>query len=123
MTELTVRFAHAIDGYAIGQVVTLPARMGYRYISAGYAVDASGQTPTTPGGSGGGGSLDPAPVNPTLRYLRGDLTWQLLNKGAVGLSEVDNTADANKPVSNAQAAAIAAVGVSPPPATTFENAL
>lgn len=121
MTELTVRFAHAIDGYTLGQVVTMPARLAYRYINAGYAVDATGQTPT-PGGGGGGG-ISPAPSNPTLRYLRGDLTWQLLDKSAVGLGNVDNTSDDNKPVSTAQAAAIASVGLSPPPALTFENAL
>lgn len=29
-------------------------------------------------------------------YLRGDKSWQTLNKGAVGLGNVDNTSDANK---------------------------
>jgi hypothetical protein len=44
----------------------------------------------------------------TAQYWRGDKTWQTLNKAAVGLSNVDNTSDANKPVSTAQAAADAA---------------
>ncbi len=35
----------------------------------------------------------------TSQYFRGDKTWQTLNKSAVGLSNVDNTADANKPIS------------------------
>lgn len=35
------------------------------------------------------------------QYWRGDKTWQALNKAAVGLSSVDNTSDANKPVSTA----------------------
>ncbi len=39
-------------------------------------------------------------------YYRGDKTFQLLNKAAVGLSNVDNTADSAKPVSTAQATAI-----------------
>ena len=43
----------------------------------------------------------------TAQYWRGDKTWQTLNKSAVGLGNVDNTSDANKPVSTAQAAAIA----------------
>lgn len=43
----------------------------------------------------------------TAQYFRGDKTWQSLNKAAVALSAVDNTSDANKPVSTAQAAAIA----------------
>lgn len=43
----------------------------------------------------------------TSQYYRGDKTWQTLNKSAVGLGNVDNTSDADKPVSAAQAAAIA----------------
>jgi hypothetical protein len=39
-------------------------------------------------------------------YYRGDKTFQPLNKAAVGLSNVDNTSDANKPVSSAQQLAI-----------------
>ena len=37
----------------------------------------------------------------TSQYWRGDKTWQTLNKGAVGLSNVNNTADADKPISTA----------------------
>jgi len=43
----------------------------------------------------------------TGQYFRGDKTFQTLDKSAVGLSNVDNTSDANKPVSTAQATAIA----------------
>ena len=39
-------------------------------------------------------------------YLRGDLSWQTLNKSAVGLSNVDNTSDANKPISTATQTAL-----------------
>ena len=35
------------------------------------------------------------------QYYRGDKTFQNLNKGAVGLNNVDNTSDVNKPISNA----------------------
>lgn len=35
------------------------------------------------------------------QYYRGDKTWQTLDKSAVGLGNVDNTADVNKPISNA----------------------
>jgi hypothetical protein len=35
----------------------------------------------------------------TSQYYRGDKTFQTLDKSAVGLSNVDNTSDANKPVS------------------------
>ena len=39
-------------------------------------------------------------------YYRGDKTFQTLNKAAVGLSNVDDTSDANKPVSTAQQTAL-----------------
>ena len=42
----------------------------------------------------------------TGQYWRGDKTWQTLNSAAVGLGNVDNTSDANKPVSTAQQAAL-----------------
>lgn len=52
---------------------------------------------------------EPAIANPgdTTKYWRGDKTFQILNKAAVGLANVDNTSDVNKPVSTAQAASIA----------------
>lgn len=37
----------------------------------------------------------------TAQYYRGDKTWQTLNSTSVGLANVDNTSDANKPVSTA----------------------
>lgn len=43
----------------------------------------------------------------TGQYWRGDKTWQNLNKAAVGLGNVDNTADADKPLSTADIAALA----------------
>lgn len=43
----------------------------------------------------------------TGQYWRGDKSWQTLDKTAVGLGNVDNTSDVNKPVSTAQATAIA----------------
>ena len=42
----------------------------------------------------------------TSQYYRGDKTWKALNKSAVGLGNVDNTSDLNKPVSTAQQAAL-----------------
>lgn len=41
------------------------------------------------------------------QYFRGDKTFQTLDKNAVGLSNVDDTSDINKPVSTLQASAIA----------------
>ncbi len=42
----------------------------------------------------------------TSQYWRGDKSWQTLDKTAVGLSNVDNTADLSKPVSTATQTAI-----------------
>ena len=42
----------------------------------------------------------------TAQYWRGDKTWAVLNKTAVGLGNVDNTADVSKPVSTATQAAL-----------------
>ena len=42
----------------------------------------------------------------TGQYWRGDKTWQTLNSAAVGLGNVNNTSDANKPVSTAQQTAL-----------------
>lgn len=42
----------------------------------------------------------------TAQYYRGDKTWQTLDKTAAGLGNVDNTSDANKPVSTAQQTAL-----------------
>ena len=39
-------------------------------------------------------------------YWRGDKTFQTLDKNAIGLNNVDNTSDANKPISTLQATAI-----------------
>jgi len=44
---------------------------------------------------------DAIAISTPTRYWRGDKTWQNLNKQVVGLSNVDNTSDANKPISNA----------------------
>jgi hypothetical protein len=40
------------------------------------------------------------------QYYRGDKSWQTLDKAAVGLANVDNTSDANKPVSTATQTAL-----------------
>lgn len=42
----------------------------------------------------------------TAQYYRGDKTWATLDKAAVGLANVSNTSDANKPVSTATQTAL-----------------
>lgn len=51
-------------------------------------------------------ALPSAEPDPTTKYLRGDGSWQTLDKAAVDLGSIDNTSDVDKPVSTAQATAI-----------------
>lgn len=53
-----------------------------------------------------GTKQDSLPNGDATKYLRGDLTMQTLDKTAVGLINVDNTSDTNKPVSTAQQTAL-----------------
>jgi hypothetical protein len=46
------------------------------------------------------------PAGTTGEYYRGDKTFQTLDKIAVGLGNVDNTSDANKPISSATQSAL-----------------
>lgn len=55
--------------------------------------DLAGKEPTVTAGT-------------TSQYYRGDKSWQTLDKTAVGLANVDNTSDANKPVSTATQTAL-----------------
>lgn len=57
------------------------------------------------GVQGPAGSSD-IPTGTSAQYVRGDKTLATLNKAAVGLSNVDNTSDASKPVSTAQQTAL-----------------
>jgi hypothetical protein len=69
------------------------------------AGDLSGTAaaPTVPGL---GGKEPSIASGTTGQYWRGDKSWQTLNKTAVGLANVDNTADTAKPVSTAQQTAL-----------------
>lgn len=59
--------------------------------------------PTVPGLAGKEPTIT---AGTTGQYYRGDKTWQTLDKSAVGLANVDNTSDANKPVSTATQTAL-----------------
>jgi hypothetical protein len=59
--------------------------------------------PTVPGLAGKEPTIT---AGTTSQYFRGDKTFQTLDKTAVGLANVDNTSDANKPVSTAQQTAL-----------------
>lgn len=57
-------------------------------------------------GSGNLGVEPTITAGTTSQYYRGDKTFQTLDKNAVGLSNVDNTSDANKPISTATQTAL-----------------
>jgi hypothetical protein len=59
--------------------------------------------PTVPGLAGKEPTIT---AGTTSQYYRGDKTFQTLDKSAVGLSNVDNTSDANKPISSATQTAL-----------------
>jgi hypothetical protein len=59
--------------------------------------------PTVPGLTAKENSIT---VGTTSQYFRGDKSWQLLNKTAVGLANVDNTSDLVKPISSATQTAL-----------------
>ena len=50
--------------------------------------------------------INAAASSPSTKYWRGDKTWQTLDKSAVGLDQVNNTADADKPISSATQSAL-----------------
>lgn len=52
------------------------------------------------------GKEDSITAGTTAQYFRGDKTFQTLDKTAVGLGNVDNTSDLNKPISTATQTAL-----------------
>lgn len=60
-------------------------------------------SPTVPGLAGKEATVV---AGTTSQYYRGDKSWQTLNKAAVGLGNVDDTSDANKPISTATQVAL-----------------
>lgn len=66
-----------------------------------------GGTATAPTVPGLSDKEDTISTGTTSQYYRGDKSWQTLDKTAVGLSNVENTTDANKPISTATQTALA----------------
>lgn len=85
-----------------------------------YTFAQIGSKPTTLVGFGITDAEPAIAAGTATQYRRGDKTWQELNKAAVGLGNVDNTADNAKPLGTAQLATLAAgtggdlVGTLPP---------
>jgi hypothetical protein len=112
----------AVSGGTDGQVLTKDSGQasGIKWASATASVP---QATTTSLGivqlTGDLGGTATAPTVPALagkeptltagnsaQYYRGDKSWQTLDKAAVGLANVDNTSDANKPISTATQTAL-----------------
>jgi len=91
-----------------GGVTSFNGRTGSVTPASGdYTFAQIGSKPTTLAGYGITDAEPAITAGTATQYWRGDKSWQTLNKAAVGLGNVDNTSDANKPVSTAQAAALA----------------
>ena len=96
----TVNFLRADGSWAAppgggGGVTTFNTRSGAVSLLSGDVTTALGFTP------------EPAiAAGLSTQYWRGDKTWQTLNSAAVGLGNVNNTSDVNKPVSTAQQTAL-----------------
>lgn len=75
--------------------------------SDSYTVSSSTTYATTKAVVDGLATKEPTiAVGTTGQYWRGDKSWQTLDKAAVGLGNVDNTSDANKPISTATQTAL-----------------
>jgi hypothetical protein len=85
-----------------GVAPTTPVNGDMWTTTTGLFVRANGVT-QGPLGAGGEPSIA---LGTTAQYWRGDKSWQTLDKTAVGLANVDNTADTAKPVSTAQQTAL-----------------
>jgi len=82
----------AITG-ALSDQPDLTAALGLKADTANVTALLAGKEPTISPGT-------------TSQFWRGDKSWQTLDKTAVGLSNVDNTSDASKPVSTAAQTAL-----------------
>lgn len=98
---------HSAADITSGTIST--ARIPVATTGAAGAVQLSGDlagsadSPTVPGLAGKEATVT---AGTTAQYYRGDKTWQTLDKTATGLSNVDNTSDANKPISSATQTAL-----------------
>ena len=95
---LAIRFFSSATDYVAGDFV-INAGVGYKAkgaITAGAFNAANWDTIAT-----SGNFEPPVASGTTSQYWRGDKSWQTLDKTAVGLANVDNTSDANKPISSA----------------------
>lgn len=127
-TDTRAKTAAVVNNVISGQTDTAPSQDAVFQrlaLKAPLASPALTGTPTAPTATQGDnsttiattayvdtglGTKEPAITSGTnAQYWRGDKTFQTLDKAAVGLSNVDNTADMAKPVSTAQASADAAV--------------
>ncbi len=101
--------AHTHNANDIDAGTFAPVRLPQATASAIGAIQLTGDlggtatAPTVPGLSGKENTIS---AGTTAQYYRGDKSWQTLDKASVGLSNVDNTSDANKPVSTATQTAI-----------------
>jgi len=101
--------SHVHSGADITSGTVPSARLATATNAAPGAIQLAGDlggTATSPTVPGLAGKEPTVTAGTTSQYYRGDKSWQTLDKTAVGLSNVDNTSDANKPISTATQTAL-----------------
>lgn len=103
VASLPANLTAANDGFYFVKA-TADTNFKMYIVSSGVAVEIDAVTLAALN-SGLYGKFD-KPTGTTAQYIRGDGSLATLNKAAVGLSNVDNTSDINKPISTATQTAL-----------------
>ncbi|KAB2733638.1 hypothetical protein [Brucella intermedia] len=95
-------------GQVLAKASSNPNDVGWVNIEGATAVSYGPQTLTAEQKTQARTNIDAfaIPTGTTAQYLRGDGSTAAMNKAAVGLGNVDNTSDVNKPVSTAMQTAL-----------------
>ena len=110
-------FLPSAHNHVIADVTGLQAALDAKQPTGAYLTSITGGMVTTALGF----SPEPAfAAGTAAQYRRGDKSWQTLDKTAVGLANVDNTSDANKPISSATQTALNAKEPTIAPGTTSQ---
>lgn len=111
VTSVSVTTANGVSG-TVANSTTTPAislslgNITPTSVAATGTITGSNLSGTNTGDQDLSGKENVITAGTTAQYWRGDKTFQTLNKTAVGLANVDNTSDANKPISTAQQTAL-----------------
>lgn len=99
--------ANKIIGTLTNSTISYPASSLVKSVTDANAANIASNAANIASNTTAIGTKEPSiTAGTTSQYWRGDKTWQTLNKTAVGVPNIDNTSDVNKPVSTAQQTAL-----------------